>query len=88
MTIDITTLDAQVAALKAHIEATTRNRIRAEQARDNARAVAESHRAALHENFGVDTLIAAQAMFTALNTELATIVATLKELLDAINGDA
>lgn len=86
-TLDITTLDADVAALKARIEVATRNRIRAEQQRDNAAAVAESHRAVLREHFGVDTLTEAQEMLDTLNKDLTTATDTLKTLLDTINDD-
>jgi hypothetical protein len=78
------TLAEDVAALQDRLRAAERDRIRAEGARDSAKAAYDSAREDLKKQFGVETTEDATALLTQLKDELAAIVADLSAKLDEI----
>ncbi len=85
---DTTSIEADIAAIKAQHDAAIRNRVRAEQARDQAAAQADALYALLQRNFGVDNLTDAYALLDKLDTDLAAHIATLRDQLKAAGGTA
>ncbi len=86
MSTDTTSLDADVAALKAAHAAATRQRVRAEQARDTADAMAAALRNQLKNEFGADTLDEAETHLDQLNSQLTEAITRLRQQLTEAGG--
>lgn len=74
--------DAQITELRTRITAAERVRARAEAQHETARALADRARERLREEFDVDTLDAARALLTDLETALEQEITTLRGHLD------
>lgn len=80
------TPEADIAALQARIVAATRDKIRAEHARDTAAATRDSARAELRKEFGVTTVTDAERVLAELRADLTRIVAEINTTLDGLTG--
>lgn len=78
------TLMEEVSKLQQRLATAQRERNRAEGAYETAKAVAESARAELKQDFGVDTVEDANELLGDLKSQLQKIIADLNEALDRI----
>jgi hypothetical protein len=78
------TLAEDVVALQEKLRAAERDRVRAEGARDSAKASYDTARDELKREFGVETVEEAATLLTQLREELAGIVADISTKLDEI----
>lgn len=74
----------QVRDIQTRIEASQRERIRAEQDRDKAKAVAEQARNTLEKEFGVTDPHSASQMLELLESDVKTELASVQEALAKI----
>ena len=79
-------LDAEIAGIKAEIDAAARNRARAEQARDLAEAHADTLRTQLKAEFGVDTLDEAETLAADLAGQLTDVINDLRRRIADAGG--
>jgi hypothetical protein len=78
------TLAEDVVTLQARLAEAHRAKARAEGARDNAQAAADTARAELERDFGVATVEQAEAMLADLRDELAALTTAISAQLDKI----
>jgi hypothetical protein len=78
--------EARLRSIRDRTAAVVRDRIRAEQARDAAKAQADRARAELAAEFGVHTVADAKAMLDDLNTQLVAELTALETALDTIGA--
>lgn len=85
---DTTSLEADVAAIKAEHDAATRNRVRAEAARAMATAQADTLRKQLKDEFGCDGLDEAEKALADFDRHLADAITDLRQQLADAGGTA
>lgn len=78
------TLAEDVAAIQERLRTAERDRVRAEGARDSAKAAYDSAREELKKQFGVETAEDANALLVQLKSELGSLVEDLSAKLDEI----
>jgi hypothetical protein len=78
------TLAEDVATLQERLRAAERERVRAEGARDSAKAAYDAAREELKKQFGVETVEEATALLVQFKSELGSIVEDLSVKLDEI----